>query len=507
MRTAFLWTGLLLLLITACAALASEQSERLYSRGLVDFHAGRYAEALKLFDRAVQADPNDPYALYYRGVTEGRMGDYSAAVTDLRSAVEKKPDLPQAPLELGGALVQAGNNRDAIPWLEAAQRDPASDGQASLLLGVAQFRLGDLDTARANLTRAATADPTLAVPARYYQGVVDYRAGRTADAQAQFSYVAKTSPESAVGREAAAFLDRMLLTGAPPPYQVYGSVGFQYDSNVVLAPSNEALKQALAISQQSDERFTLNAGGIYTLAWPSAHANLSLGYDFFQSLHVDLHQFNLQDHRLSAQLVTSQGPFQFGILARYDYYFIDNEQSFLQEGLALPWMTVSEGADGRTEVFYRMRRRDFLKHPYTGVLDAFNNAVGVRQFYYLGAPERFVVAGYRFDNEDPINAAGDQYGYNGNEVNAGIGWAFPWGFRAEADYAFRHEIYQEASTATAPGGERRKDNQNEAVVAITKQLTPHLQVTAAYFGTYNDSNKPVFQYNRNVGSVAFEVLF
>jgi tetratricopeptide (TPR) repeat protein len=505
MKTASLSTVLLLLLV-ASGALASEQSERLYSRGLVEFHAQHYAAALKLFDQAVQADPNDPYALYYRGVTHGRLGDYSAAVTDLRAAVAKKPDLPQAPLELGGALVQAGNNRDAVPWLETAQRDPASEGQASLLLGVAQFRLGDLEAARANLTRAATADPTLAVQARYYQGVVDYRAGRIADAQAQFSYVADTSPESAVGREAAAFLERM-IGGAPPPYQLYGGVGFQYDSNVVLAPSNEVLKQALAISQQSDERFTLNAGGIYTLAWPSAHANLSLGYDFFQSLHIDLHQFNLQDHRLSAQLVTNQGPLQFGILARYDYYFIDDEQSFLQEGLALPWMTLSEGANGRTEIFYRMRRRDFLKHPYTGVLDAFNNAVGVRQFYYLGAPERFLVAGYRFDNEDPVNSAGNQYGYNGNEANAGIGWAFPWGISAEADYAFRREIYQEASAATAPAGERRKDSQNEVVAAVSKQLTPHLRVTAAYFGTFNDSNKPVFEYNRNVASLAFEVLF
>ena len=63
MKIAFLSTGLFLSLVASGAALASEQSERLYSRGLVDFHAGRYAEALKLFDQAVQADPNDPYAL------------------------------------------------------------------------------------------------------------------------------------------------------------------------------------------------------------------------------------------------------------------------------------------------------------------------------------------------------------------------------------------------------------------------------------------------------------
>ena len=37
---------LLLMLLMSGAALASEQSQRLYARGLVDFHAEHYTEAL-----------------------------------------------------------------------------------------------------------------------------------------------------------------------------------------------------------------------------------------------------------------------------------------------------------------------------------------------------------------------------------------------------------------------------------------------------------------------------
>jgi tetratricopeptide (TPR) repeat protein len=484
-------------LLVAQVALGSEQSERLYSRGLVDFHAQRYSEALALFEQAVQADPSDPYALYYRGITHGRLGDYSAAATDLRAALAKKPDLEQAPLELGAALVQTGNSREALPWLETAQRNPTTNGQASLFLGIAQLRLGDLDAARANFTRAAAADPTLDLSARYYAGVADYRAGRTDDAQAKFSAVATSSPDSPLGHEAAAFLERLQASGAPPPYQLYAGVGFQYDSNVVLAPSNEALKNQLGISRQSDGRFTLNAGGIYTTAVPNTPLYLSLGYDFFQSLHFELHQFNLQDHRGMVQLTGTQGPVQFGMLGRYDYYFLE-EQSFLQEGTALPWVSVNEGSDGRTEVFYRMRRRDFLKLPFNGLNDGFNHAAGIRQYVYLFSPDRFLAVGYRFDTEDPINAQGNQFGYDGHEINVGLGWTFPRGIATEADYAYRHETYAQQSAG-------RQDNVNEVVVAISKEVTAHLRVTAAYFGTVNNSNQPVFQYDRNVGSLAFEV--
>src|SRR5574337_567531 len=112
------------LTVMVCAlvatAHASEQSELLYSRGLVEFHAAKYTEALQLFDQAVAADADDPYARYYRGVTQGRLGNFQAAADDLRAVMRAKPDVDQGALELGAALVQIDRAREAIPWLEQA---------------------------------------------------------------------------------------------------------------------------------------------------------------------------------------------------------------------------------------------------------------------------------------------------------------------------------------------------------------------------------------------------
>jgi len=185
-------------------ALASEQSERLYSRGLVEFHAARYTEALQLFDQAVQADATDAYALYYRGVTHGRLGDNSAAARDLQAALAKKADLEQAPLELGGALVQDGKYAEALPWLDRAQQKTDTDAQASLFLGIAQLRLGQTSAARRNLARAAGKDPNLGLSAHYYLGIADYRDGNWTQAETQFTTVTSMSADSAMGREAAA---------------------------------------------------------------------------------------------------------------------------------------------------------------------------------------------------------------------------------------------------------------------------------------------------------------
>ncbi len=491
----------------ARVSFASEQSERLYSRGLVDFHVQRYADALKLFTEAVEADPNDAYALYYRGATQGRLGNFSAALKDLRAALAKKPDLEQANLEIGVALVQTGAFSDALPFLERAQRIADAEAQASLYLGIAQLRLAQLDAARQSFARAADRDATLILSARYYQGIIDFRQEKWQDAEAQFSFVAGVSPTSEMGREAGAFLTR-LHEGRQPaqrPYQLYAAFGFQYDSNVKLAPSDDAIKTQFAPGKQGDGRITLGAGGAY-VPWRTQQVEFSVGYEFYQSLHFDLDAFNLQDHRPSAQVVVNLGPVQLGMLGRYDYYFV-RADSFLQEASALPWVTIPEQSFGRTEVFYRMRRRDFKKKPFAGLRDAFNHAPGIRQYVYLGAPERYVSVAYRFDREDPINAIGNQFAYDGHEVSAGFGWAFPIGVTTELDYAYRTELYasQSENPQFAPNG--RHDDQHQVIAAVHKNLTEYLGLTAAYFGTFNHSNDARFEYDRSIASLSVDVRY
>lgn len=486
----------------ATVAVASEQSERLYSRGLVEFHAGRVQQALELFDQAVGADPEDGYARYYRGVTHGRLENFATAVSDLREALSRKPNLDQGALELGFALVKMEQYQEAVKWLQQAQGAEQLEGQASLFLGLAQLRLGRTDAARANFQRAAAREPELALPARFYLGVAGYQSGDWTDAEQHFSYVEATSPDSEMGREAVAFVKRIReggVTAAARSYELHGALGFQYDSNVVLAPSDEAVKDALGISDEADGRVTFLLGGTYA-PWRTQRVELSLGYDFFQSLHFDLDEFNIQDHRPAIQVVVNPGPLRIGVRGQYDYYFLDSG-SFLQQATALPWVSVPEGQYGRTELYYRMRRRDFFQRDFR-IRDAFNHATGVRQFLYLGSPERYVSLGYRFDREDPVRDALDTnaFAYDGHQVDAGVGWMLPWSVGAEADYAYRSEDYARQSQG-------RNDTEHRITLVARKWLNDYLGVSAGYFAVINDSNKTDFEYNRHVGSIALEVRY
>ncbi len=477
---------------------ASEQSERLYSRGLVEFHAERYAEALVLFDQAVNADPQDVYALYYRGVTHGRLKENSAAVADLRAVLKAKPDLEQAALELGICLVQSGTYAEAVPLLERAQQLPESEAPASLFLGIAQLKLGQRDGARQQLQRAAARDPQLKLASDYYQGIADYQDQRWDDAERHFTAVVTTSPESEMGREATTILERLHAKAPLPSWQVVGEAGLQYDSNVALAPSNEPLKAAAGISRQSDGRAILSVGGTYVPV-RNERVQLSLSYEIYQSLHFNLHEFNLQDHRPGVQLLVAAGPALVGLLGYYDYYLLDND-SFLQGVTVFPWVEVPTGSFGRTQLSYRARVRDFYQQPFKNLRNSTNHAPGIRQLINLGSPDRYALLSYQFDREDPERSTGSAFGYDGNQVAAGVGWAFPYDLTTELVYAYRHEEYD-------PQSQQRRDNEHRVTLFIEHPLTEHLSLLLAYFGMFNNSTDPLFEYDRNIGSVSVRARF
>ena len=482
---------------------ASEKSQVLASRALVEFHAGRYQQALNFLDQALTDDPTDASARYYRAAVRARLDDYPGAIVDLQAVLEVQPNFDQAALDLGVAFIETKQYSEALPWLEQAQRSSALEARASLFLGIASLRCGQLEKAQTNFERAAK-DPEQQLAARYYEGVTAYQTGNWSRAAESFDYVVNTSPDTSMGREAAAFLVK-LGRGQHRRYQLYASLGFLYDSNVILAPSSGGAnaESVLNVSQQGDFVTTIAAGGT-AVPWHTDTTQLLVGYDFYQSLHKDLHQFNLQDHGPNAQISTQLGPVGLALFGRYDYYLLE-DRSFLQQATALPWATLAEGTFGRGEIYFRMLRQDYKIQAYS-VRDCFDYAAGGRQFFYLGSPDRYVSVGYQYDQDDPIAStpAAESFGYVGNEVNGGVGWPLPLDATVEAGYAFRYQYFASESAAFNPSGSRRHDDENLVVFAIRKQLQTYLAVTVGYLGDFNYSNDVDFKYDRSIVSLTLE---
>jgi Flp pilus assembly protein TadD len=498
-------------------ARADVRSQVLYARGLVPFNSGQWEQAYRLFNDAVQADPSDAVALYYRGLTQARRGMLGPAIQDMEQALKLAPALPHAALDLGIAYFDSGQYAAARGWLQRAREQPADRFVASYFLGLALYRLGDYAGAQASL-KEAEPDPELRWSAHYYEGLALLKEGQPAAARAELAAVARAQPQTEIGRVAQAYSGGEIRQ--PPslfagrrqkPWSLYAGLAFQYDSNVVLAPSDSELKTAQGIDREDDGRAVIEAGGDYVLL-DSDIGSLRAEYDFYQSMHFHLTEFDLQGHRVRLDAGAQPAPIGYGLAFTYDFYALDY-QSFFQEGLVTPWVAYAESVNAVTQAYYTFRGRDFFREPFDPARDGIDNAVGVRQYLALGAADRVLSVGYQFDSE---STDANDFDYTGNQADIEVAFPVVDLATAQLGYLFRLEDYRHPNSRS-DFTVRRHDNEHEFTVAVSRNLTEHVALTLWYVADINNSNiaevfsdgsthKP-FQYDRQIVSVEARVTF
>ena len=497
---------------------ADVRSHALYARGLIPFNNGQWDQAYRLFDAAVGADRSDPEPLYYRGLTQARRGALAAGISDLEQALKLSPSLPHAGLDLGIAYFDAGQYPAAKVWLQRAYEQGDDRFTAAFFLGLTLYRLGE-DASALTYLNQANADPDLRPAAHYYAGLAQLHQGNEVAARSELAETAREQPLSEIGKLAQRYAGGgdirqppvPLPTARRKPWSLSASLGFQYDTNVVLAPSDSGLKTAQGITGEDDGRFVIGAGGAYTLL-DTDYGTVRGAYDFSQSVHFRWTEFDLQGHRLRLDAASKPGVVSYGLSGVYDFYALDY-QSFFQELLGTPWVSVAEGDSAATQLYYTARGRDFLRKPFDPARDAIDHAVGVRQYLDLGSPERVLSVGYQFDAEATLAHAPDDqqvsctstsqtggcgardFDYKAHQLDIGINFPIFSLAQGQAGYLFRLEDYQFLNSR-ANFQFRRHDQEHQFVVDARREITPHVSATLGFIGILNNSNIPAFDYDR-----------
>ena len=124
--------------------------------------AGRFEEALTLYEEVLNQQPNQADALHYRGVLAYQMGDNKAAIDFLRRALQVDPDRPAAWCDLGAALRANRELEDAQAALDKAIHADPGLVEAYLNIGLVYQDQGALEDAVKCLRRAVALAPALA---------------------------------------------------------------------------------------------------------------------------------------------------------------------------------------------------------------------------------------------------------------------------------------------------------------------------------------------------------
>lgn len=90
----------LILALSAVPAVA-QNVKSLVDQGIENSQAGRYDQAIKDFDKALQSKPNDPLLITYRGIVYYAKGQNDRALQDFNKALAIDPKFARAYYQRG----------------------------------------------------------------------------------------------------------------------------------------------------------------------------------------------------------------------------------------------------------------------------------------------------------------------------------------------------------------------------------------------------------------------
>jgi hypothetical protein len=259
----------------------------------------------------------------------------------------------------------------------------------------------------------------------------------------------------------------------------------EYDSNVTVEPDSDG-----------DVGFVLSGGGRYDLV-ERRDALVRLEYDLYQSLHVDIHDFDLRWQRPRGTASYALLPQLWaGVQGGYNYFTL-GDQTYLGEPFVMPFVSFLQGGWGLTQVLYRSGFATYFSTPFNDVRDGPDYAVAVNQTVSFGEGGQYLTFGYQFEAENPRRAVGNDYQFVSNQGYVGLGLPLRWRAFFDFTYLYRNDNYTKPNSQV-DFRKTRQDNGHHFVAGLSRLLTEHLSAGITYYGIINNSNIGLFEYRRNV---------
>ncbi|MDD5455153.1 MAG: tetratricopeptide repeat protein [Candidatus Ratteibacteria bacterium] len=500
MKKLFLSLGLILSVFCFSSASVfpadfSEIDKELKS-GILSLQIGDYEDALGNFQKVLDLDPVNSDAYYYLGMTYSQMEEFDKAVSYYEKALKLNPELAKAHFQVAVAYYQQKQYANALRSLSKAEKYLPQDAMVYYYQGATYYSMKKYYKSVAPFEKVKKLDPALTVLSYYWQGVALFQQGLYIEAEKLLREVKRLSAESQLGNSADEFLDA--IEKRTKPLSVKASLGVEYDDNVTLQPVDEDVSE---ISDKEDERAVVNLKF-------SGRKFLEPGefgayYSFYQSLHQDLTEYNVQGHTGSLYFASNLRPFQPYIQYSYDYYFVDNDK-YLEKHTIIPSLNISVASPHITQVYFQYEKFNYLidfdEDEYDRSADA--NALGVNQYFSIVDGKGYIKIGAEYKNND---AEGDDWDYYGSKIRLTV--YSPTPVDKMSVEIGGEQSYSNFDNEDSFFEKTRKDTYLSGWIELMYKLNDNWGVGLNYKHINNNSNIDFYEYQRNITSLFLSCSF
>ncbi len=471
-----------------------------FTKGIALFDVGEYKTAREELTKALAAKPNDVQAIVYLARTNNLVKGYLEAEALLTSLLAQEPATKGARFDLGVAQFNLQKYEQALEQFSQAVKENPDTPLPYFYEGLTLNKLERYDQAPAKFARASLLDPELTASAHYQSGIAYFRASLQEEAEDAFNAVITAEPDSPLAQSSREFLTQVEKVTAPDktkkkPWDLTLMVSPQYDTNVILqAPGGQRPED---ISRQQDFKTTFYGRGEYRFK-ETEKMTLGSSYSFYQSLHTELTQFDVQAH---SPTLFATYLFKHNIRARMEYkldaFSLGTEPYLLAHSLN-PMVMLAHTPESITQLQYRFQTKNFTDDkelfPENSDRDGDNNMMGLTHFHLFAEKQGNLRVSYSFDSDDTRDPTWD---YHGHQVNIGI-TAPPWKtIRVDASFDYYRQNYLNANEFSPTLLERQDDIFNTSFT-IAKPIGASYSVGLQYIYTRNKSNVSVFDFSRSI---------
>ena len=491
------------------------ESDVYVDRGIVAYDQSQFPQALEAFQEALRINPENVNALYYAGLTYAAMDQPAAAQEVLEQALKLSPSDSDVAFQLAVSyFTQQQFDRAEPLFRRIAEAEPKRQN-LGYYLGFLEYRKQRYREAIGYFRSNVPSNEDFAQLNRFYSGLTLSALGLAEQARREIEEAIRLQPMTSLTGPAERFRD-VLGTAAKAErnFHVDAKVSMFYDNNVA-AVAGSSGDPVAALSRENKHRSTGEMGylrfeytPLRTLDWEGVVAASVLGtYENNLPIYNVLSPSLMGSLSYKDTLWGKQAIYNLAYL--YDYMLLDDP--YMTRHTIAPGMTLVWNSSHITQPVLRYQFKSFLNQHLQTTADNrdANNYMGGFLHFWQFEGGHYLKGGYQLDYEA---AVGTNWKYVGNRFALGgqytIPWRDPWWdlglrLRVDLDYQFRNYTHQNdyLPVGSAPSVYRR-DKEMNIIASLAKDLPNNLTLALEYLYTQNDSNVPVYGYNRSLVSLS-----
>ncbi len=475
-------------------------------KGMAEYKAENYEEAIELLTRARLESPESSLAAFFLGMSYKKAIEYDLAEKHLKDAVNLTPKIKEALIELIDVLFLQSDPEKRTEiwyWINTAEKEGIYPAATAFFKGRAFMLEREFSKAAESFETAGKLDPEMARSCDFQIGICQIELKELEAARDIFKKVMAGDPESDLALFARNYYDMLEnRLFAERPFRLTLTILGQYDTNMVLKPTDDASAEGI-----TNERGFVTTDTLRLEFLP----NLEGPFDFYAQYSgmVNLHENHGDSHDLIGNSLTvrpgySAGKFNFGIRARYGHYLRRNPdyKGYLGSLTVGPSLKTFLMKNHFFEAFAGYIRNDFFDDPDLRIENRDSSGAQARLDWIWLIRERWLFnLKYEFVYEDTEGANWENMG---NRFTAAAVFSLTESLRFQAgidsliqDYANKHTLF----------GKEREDRTNTGTLGLTLDIDRRLSLLLHYARTRCNSNIGVYDYTRNIFSAGVELRF